>query len=101
MGSLVFPHVVVVVRGRGQSSRLEGGMRGWLSLGCLAVKAGVARALAVSGAAAFSAGFVPDDAALTLVIGPEPALAVQALVHDEAHVPSSAPPQPAAPRRRP
>ena len=34
---------------------------------------------------------------LALVIRPEAALAVQALVHDDAHAPSSAPPQPGAP----
>ena len=50
--------------------------------------------LAVNGAAAFKVGFVPDDEALTLVIGLEPALAVHALVHDKAQTPSSAPPQP-------
>ena len=51
-----------------------------------------------AGVAAFKGGFVPDDAALTLVIGLEPALALQSLVHDDAHCAFEcpAPPRPAA-----
>ena len=69
-------------------------MRGWSSPGHLGSEDRGAGVLAVNGTAAFKAGFVPDDEALTLVIGLEPALVVQALVHDKAQTPSSAPPQP-------
>ena len=50
--------------------------------------------LAVNGAAALNADFIPDDEAPALMISLELALAAQALVHDKAQAPSSAPPQP-------
>ena len=44
--------------------------------------------------AALKADFIPDDEAPALMISLELALAAQALVHDKAQAPSSAPPQP-------
>ena len=92
--SLVFLHVVSVVRGR--SSRVEGGMRGWSSPGRLGSGGrGWRGSRSSTGTAAFiKAGFVPDDEAPALMISLELALAAQALVHDKAQAPSSAPPQP-------
>ena len=76
-------------------------MRGWSSPRHLASADRGAGVLAVNGTAAFKAGFVPDDEAPTLVIGLEPALAAQPLIHDKAQAPSSAPPQPASLRGQP
>ena len=42
--------------------------------------------------ASLNADFIPDDEAPALVISLELALAAQALVHDDAHASSSAPP---------
>ena len=44
--------------------------------------------------ASLNADFIPDDEAPALMISLELALAAQALVHDKAQAPSSAPPQP-------
>ena len=88
--SLVFLHVVSVVRGR--SSRVEGGRRGWAPRGHLAVKAGGGGGSGRQRRAALNADFIPDDEAPALVISLELALAAQALVHDDAHASSSAPP---------
>ena len=93
--SLVFLHVVSVVRGR--SSRVEGGRRGWAPRGHLAVKAGGGGGSGRQRRAALNADFIPDDEAPALVTGPEPALAAQAPVHDKVQAPSSAPPQPGPP----
>ena len=95
--SLVFLHVVSVVRGR--SSRVEGGMRGWSSPGRLGSGGrGWRGSRSSTGTAAFiKAGFVPDDEAPALMISLELALAAQAPVHDKAQAPSSAPPQPGPP----
>ena len=97
VGSLVFLHVVSVVRGR--SSRVEGGMRGWSSPGRLGSGGrGWRGSRSSTGTAAFiKAGFVPDDEAPALMISLELALAAQALVHDKVQAPSSAPPQPGPP----
>ena len=97
VGSLVFLHVVSVVRGR--SSRVEGGMRGWSSPGRLGSGGrGWRGSRSSTGTAAFiKAGFVPDDEAPALMISLELALAAQAPVHDKAQAPSSAPPQPGPP----
>ena len=92
VGSLVFLHVVSVVRGR--SSRVEGGRRGWAPRGHLAVKAGGGGGSGRQRRAALNADFIPDDEAPALMISLELALAAQALVHDKAQAPSSAPPQP-------
>ena len=90
--SLVFLHVVSVVRGR--SSRVEGGMHGWSSPGRLGSGGrGWRGSRSSTGTAAFiKAGFVPDDEAPALMISLELALAAQAPVHDDAHASSSAPP---------
>ncbi len=93
VGSLVFLHVVSVVRG-GRSSRVEGGRRGWAPRGHLAVKAGGGGGSGRQRRAALNADFIPDDEAPALMISLELALAAQALVHDKAQAPSSAPPQP-------
>ena len=61
----------------------------------------MARIPAINGAAALNAGFIPDDKAPALVISTEPALATHTLVHDDAHAPSSTPPQPSPLRRQP
>ena len=95
MGSLVFLHVVSVVRGR--SSRVEGGMHGWSSPGRLGSGGRGAGVQPSTVTAALNADFNPDDEAPALGIGPELALAAQALVHDKAQAPSSAPPQPGPP----
>ena len=72
--SLVFLHVVSVVRGR--SSR------------------GVHPSTVT---ASLNADFIPDDEAPALMISLELALAAQAPVHDKVQAPSSAPPQPGPP----
>ena len=77
------------MRGWSPSGRLGSGSRRWRG------------SRSTTGTAAFiKAGFVPDDKGPALVIGPKAALAVQALVHDDAHATSSAPSQP-GPLRRP
>ena len=91
--SLVFLHVVSVVRGR--SSRVEGGRRGWSSPGRLGSGGRKRRGVQPSTVtASLNADFIPDDEAPALMISLELALAAQALVHDKAQAPSSAPPQP-------
>ena len=97
VGSLVFLHVVSVVRGGGlQGSRV----------GCMvgrARDASVAEAGSGGGVqpstvtASLNADFIPDDEAPALMISLELALAAQAPVHDKVQAPSSAPPQPGPP----
>ena len=91
--SLVFLHVVSVVRGR--SSRVEGGMHGWSSPGRLGSGGRKRRGVQPSTVtASLNADFIPDDEAPALMISLELALAAQAPVHDKVQAPSSAPPQP-------
>ena len=61
----------------------------------------MAGVLAVNGAAALNAGFIPDDKVPALVISTEPALATHTFVHDNAHASSSASPRPGPLRRQP
>ena len=94
--SLVFLHVVSVVRGR--SSRVEGGRRGWSSPGRLGSGGRKRRGVQPSTVtASLNADFIPDDEAPALMISLELALAAQAPVHDKVQAPSSAPPQPGPP----
>ena len=70
-------------------------MHGWSSPGRLGSGGRGGRGVQPSTVtAALNAGFVPDDEAPALMISLELALATQALVHDKAQAPSSAPPQP-------
>ena len=74
------------MHGWSSPGRLGSGGRGWRG------------SRSSTGTAAFiKAGFVPDDEAPALMISLELALAAQALVHDKAQAPSSAPPQPGPP----
>ena len=93
--SLVFLHVVSVVRGR--SSRVEGGRRGWSSPGRLGSggrkwRGFRQRRLPLSTLASSLMMRAP-----ALMISLELALAAQAPVHDKVQAPSSAPPQPGPP----
>ena len=95
--SLVFLHVVSVVRG-GRSSKVEGGMRGWSPRERLGSGGRKRRGVQPSTVtASLNADFIPDDEAPALMISLELALAAQAPVHDKVQAPSSAPPQPGPP----